>query len=252
MFVQYLWLKEHLNDPNLVIIDTRPKVSYSYGHIPNSVSLVVDQIIQISPAGAHLAPDPQKASQLLGELGIDNEKTIVVAGELMDPSVFRVAWTLQYLGQKNTKILDAGLGTWQKLGLEITRAQKKPIPVTFVPQIQENIRIQAEELQGLIGKSTILDARSPQEFFGGHIPSSILFPFTDGTGQDGLLLNSQQALSDLFLQKEIPKDKEVICYCMHGHRASSLYYQAKIAGFEKVRLYDGSFMDWYSKRLPLE
>ncbi|NDF35099.1 MAG: sulfurtransferase, partial [Nitrosopumilaceae archaeon] len=58
MFVQYLWLKEHLNDPNLVIIDTRPKVSYSYGHIPNSVSLVVDQIIQISPAGAHLAPDP--------------------------------------------------------------------------------------------------------------------------------------------------------------------------------------------------
>ncbi|NDB45742.1 MAG: sulfurtransferase [Nitrososphaeria archaeon] len=252
MFVQYLWLKEHLNDPNLVIIDTRPKVSYSYGHIPNSVSLVVDQIIQISPAGAHLAPDPQKASQLLGELGIDNEKTIVVAGELMDPSVFRVAWTLQYLGQKNTKILDAGLGTWQQLGLEITRAQKKPTPVTFVPQIQENIRIQAEELQGLIGKSTILDARSPQEFFGGHIPSSVLFPFTDGTGQDGLLLNSQQALSDLFLQKEIPKDKEVICYCMHGHRASSLYYQAKIAGFEKVRLYDGSFMDWYSKRLPLE
>ncbi|NDB91876.1 MAG: sulfurtransferase, partial [Nitrososphaeria archaeon] len=170
MFVQYLWLKEHLNDPNLVIIDTRPKVSYSYGHIPNSVSLVVDQIIQISPAGAHLAPDPQKASQLLGELGIDNEKTIVVAGELMDPSVFRVAWTLQYLGQKNTKILDAGLGTWQQLGLEITRAQKKPTPVIFVPQIQENIRIQAEELQGLIGKSTILDARSPQEFFGGHIP----------------------------------------------------------------------------------
>lgn len=252
MFVQYLWLKEHLNDPDLILVDTRPKISYSYGHIPNSVSLVVDQIIQISPTGAHLAPDQQKASQLLGELGIDNEKTVIVAGELMDPSVFRVAWTLQYLGQKNTKILDVGIGTWQQLGLEITRAQKMPTPVTFVPQIQENIRVQAEELQGLIGKATILDARSPQEFFGGHIPSSILFPFTDGIGQDGLLLNSQQSLSDLFLQKEIPKDKEVICYCMHGHRASSLYYQAKIAGFEKVRLYDGSFMDWYSKRLPLE
>jgi thiosulfate/3-mercaptopyruvate sulfurtransferase len=39
---------------------------------------------------------------------------------------------------------------------------------------------------------------------------------------------------------------------MHGHRASSLFYQAKLAGFDKVRLYDGSFIDWYFKKLPLE
>lgn len=252
MFITHSWLKENLNDPNLVIIDTRPKIAYSYGHIPNSVSLVVDQLIQIGPAGAHLAPDPQKASQLLGDLGIDNSKNVIVTGELMDPSVFRVTWTLQYLGQKNTKILDASIGTWQAMGLEMTRAQKKPIPVQFLPQIQENMRIQADELQGLIGKATILDARSPQEFFGGHIPSSVLFPFTDGIGQDGNLLDSQESLSNLFSQRNITPDKELVCYCMHGHRASSLYYQAKIAGFEKVRLYDGSFIDWYSKRLPLE
>jgi thiosulfate/3-mercaptopyruvate sulfurtransferase len=252
MFVQYTWLKENLNDPNLVIIDTRPKIAYSYGHIPNSVSLVVDQLIQISPAGAHLAPDPRKVSQLLGDLGIDNTKTVIVTGELMDPSVFRVAWTMQYLGHNDTKILDASIGTWQSLGLEITRAQKKPTPVQFIPQIQQNIRIEAKELRELIGKATILDARSPQEFFGGHIPGSILFPFTDGLGQDGMLLDSQQSLSNLFSHKEISKDKQIVCYCMHGHRASSLYYQAKVAGFENVRLYDGSFIDWYSKKLPLE
>lgn len=252
MFVSYTWLKENLNDPNLVIIDTRPKIAYSYGHIPNSISLVVDQLIQISPAGAHLAPDPQKTSELLGQLGIDNTKTVVVTGELMDPSVFRVAWTLQYLGQKNTKILDASIGTWQSLGLEMTRVQKKPTPVQFTPQIQDNTRIQSEELQSLIGKAVILDARSPQEFFGGHIPGSILFPFTDGLGQDGMLLSSAESLTNMFSQREIPKDRQIICYCMHGHRASSLYYQAKMAGFENIRLYDGSFIDWYYKRLPLE
>ncbi|MEM2160893.1 MAG: rhodanese-like domain-containing protein [Candidatus Nitrosotenuis sp.] len=252
MLISHTWLKEKINDQNIVIVDTRPKIAYSYGHIPNAVSLVVDQLIQISPAGAHLAPDPQKASQLLGELGIDNSKIIVVSGELMDPSVFRVAWTLQYLGQQNTKILDVGIGTWQSLGLEMTRAQKKPTPVQFVPQIQESIRIQAEELRGLLGKAVILDARTPQEYFGGHIPGSVLFPFTDGIGQDGLLLDSKSSLEELFLQKQIPKDKEIICYCMHGHRASSLFYQAKIAGFDKVRLYDGSFIDWYSRRLALE
>jgi thiosulfate/3-mercaptopyruvate sulfurtransferase len=252
MFVSSKWLAENLNDPNLIIIDTRPKIAYSYGHIPNSISLVVDQLIQISPTGAHLAPDPQNTSDLLGNLGIDNDKTVLVTGDLMDPSVFRIAWTMQYLGQKNTKILDASIGTWQSMGLEITRTQKQHSPVQFVPQIQDSIRIQAEELHDMIGKATILDARTPQEFFGGHIPSSILFPFTDGIGQDGLLLDSKESLENLFSQREIPKDKPVICYCMHGHRASSLFYQAKLAGFDKVRLYDGSFIDWYFKKLPLE
>lgn len=252
MFVSHVWLKENLESSDLIVIDTRPKIAYSYGHIPNSISLAVDQLIQVSPAGAHLAPDPNVASKLLGDLGIDNTKTVVVSGELMDPSVFRVAWTLQYLGQQNTKILDIGIGTWQSLGLDITRAQKKLTPTQFAPKIQSDIRIDAQELQELIGKATILDARSPQEYFGGHIPSSILFPFTDGLGQDGKLLDSQESLVNLFLQKDISKDKQIICYCMHGHRAASLFYQAKVAGFEKIRLYDGSFIDWYSKRLALE
>lgn len=251
MLVSYTWLKENLNDPNLVIIDTRPKIAYSYGHIPNSISLVVDQIIKISPDGAHLAPD-ENISVLLGELGIDHTKTVVVTGELMDPSVFRVAWTLEYLGQQNTKVLDISIGTWQGLGLEMTRAAKKLTPVQFVPQIRNDIRIEAKELESLIGKATILDARTPQEYFGGHIPRAVLFPFTDGIGQTGSLLDTKESLENLFSQKQVTPDKEVICYCMHGHRASSLFYQAKIAGFERVRLYDGSFIDWYSKRLALE
>lgn len=251
MFVTHAWLKENIDDPNVVIIDTRPKIAYSYGHIPNSISLVVDQLIKISPAGAHLAPD-EGISELLGNVGIDNTKAVIVTGELMDPSVFRVAWTLEYLGQQNTKILDVGIGTWQSLGNMMTKAQKKLTPVKFVPKIRSDIRITAEELEPLIGKATILDARTPQEYFGGHIPSSILFPFTDGIGQSGSLLDTKESLAGLFSQRQIPKDKELVCYCMHGHRASSLYYQAKIAGFEKVKLYDGSFIDWYSRRLALE
>ncbi len=252
MLVTVDWLKEHLNDPNVVILDTRPKVSYMYGHIPNSVSLVVDQLIQISPHGAHLAPDEKKAAQLLGETGIDHTKTVVVCGEAMDPSVMRVAWTLEYLGCQNTRMLDVGINAWQSLGNQITRIPKKPQPAQFVPKIQTKIRIESDELSSLIGKAVILDARTPQEYFGGHIPSSVLLPFTDGLGQNGLLLDTKESLSALFSQKQIPTDKEIICYCMHGHRASSLFYQLKIAGYDRVRLYDGSFIDWYSKRLALE
>ncbi|MGQ0772574.1 MAG: sulfurtransferase [Nitrososphaerota archaeon] len=252
MLVSAAWLKEHLDDQNLVVLDTRPRVAYMYGHIPNSVSLSVEQLIQVNEHGAHLAPDAQSAAQLLGGLGIDQTKTVVVAGEMMDPSVARVAWTLQYLGHKSTMILDVGISTWQSLGNNISRAQKKLPPTQFVPQIQTNLRIDAAELKGLIGKATILDARTPQEYFAGHIPSSILIPFTDGLGQSGFLFDSKESLSSLFAEKQISSEKEIVCYCMHGHRASALFYQLKLAGFERVRLYDGSFIDWHSKRLALE
>lgn len=252
MLVSYQWLNEHLGNADVVIVDTRPKVAYMYGHIPNSVSLAVDQLISVSEHGAHLAPDPQSAAQLLGDVGIDHTKTVVVTGESMDPSIARVAWTLEYLGHENTKILDVGISTWQSLGLAITRSQKKLPQTQFVPKIKSEIRIEADELNGLLGKTTILDARTPQEYFDSHIPHSTLCPFTDGVGQDGFLFEKKESLQNLFEQKQIPKDGEIICYCMHGHRASSLFLQLKIAGFERVRLYDGSFIDWHSRRLALE
>jgi thiosulfate/3-mercaptopyruvate sulfurtransferase len=252
MLVSSEWLKEHLDDPNLVILDTRPKVAYMYGHIPNSVSLEVDQLIQISEHGAHLAPDEKTTSTVLGNIGIDHTKTVVVAGDVMDPSAMRVAWTLEYLGHPHVRLLDIGISTWQSLGNQITRTQKKSPPTEFIPKIQAHFRIQAEELVGLIGKATIIDARTPQEYLGGHIPGSLLIPFTDGIGQRGSVFETKESLAALFAQKQIPADKQIICYCMHGHRASSLFYQLKVAGFEDVRLYDGSFIDWYSKRLALE
>jgi thiosulfate/3-mercaptopyruvate sulfurtransferase len=252
MLVSSDWLKEHLDDPNLVLLDTRPKIAYTYGHIPNSVSLVVDQLIQISPHGAHLVPDEKTASQMLGGISIDHAKTIVVCGEAMDPSAMRIAWTLEYLGCQNVMILDIGISTWQSLGNQITRAQRKPQPTQFVPKIRSEIRIESDELSSVIGKAVVLDARTPQEYFGGHIPGSTLMPFTDGLGQNGFLIDTKESLSALFSQKQIPTDKEIVCYCTHGHRASSLFYQLKTAGYDRVRLYDGSFIDWYSKRLALE
>lgn len=251
MLVSHLWLKEHIDDPDLVILDTRPKVAYMYGHIQNSISLTVEQVIKLSQHGAHLVPDAESCSELFGSVGIDETKTVIVAGESMDPSVARVAWTLMYLGHDNTKILDVGIGTWQNLGLAMTRAPKKLPTAKFTPKPNSKIRIESEDLKDSLEKVTIIDARSPQEYFGGHLPGSILSPFTDGLGKNGFVFDDRESLENLYGGK-IPKDKEIVCYCMHGHRASSIFYQLKIAGYENVKLYDGSFIDWYSKRLPLE
>lgn len=196
MFVSHQWLADNINDP--VIIDTRPKIAYSYGHIPNSISLVVDQLIQISSTGAHLAPDPQKTSELLGNLGIDNDKTVIVTGELMDPSVFRIAWTLQYLGQKNTKILDASIGTWQSLGLEITKTSKKNSPTQFIPQIQTNIRIESADCRDYLARQQYWTQGLHKSSLGATFRDLSCFRSLTGLARTECCLNLENLLETYF------------------------------------------------------
>ncbi|MGI0075368.1 MAG: sulfurtransferase, partial [Nitrosotalea sp.] len=192
-----------------------------------------------------------QAATLFGSLGIDESKTVIIYGEYLDPSAARIAWTFLYFGHEKTKILDVGMATWQKKGLPVTREITKPAVATFVPKINSLIRIEAEELYKKLDSSIIIDTRSFQEFMAGKIPNAILFPFTDGVGEGGLLFKEKDELLSIFNEQQIPKDKELVCYCALGHRAANVFAQLRLAGYENVRLYDGSFADWVGRRLPL-
>jgi len=246
------WLKEHLSDPNLVILDTRPKTMFLYGHLTQSQSLSIEQVIRFDQYGSNLVIEQEKIIELLNNLGIDENKTVVLIGDSMDPSTARIAWTLIYFGHEQTFLLDANASDLQKHGFELTRQTPSHETTKFSPKINSKIRIESDFLKDNLNNFQILDARSSQEFMGGHLPNSKLIPFTEGIGYDGKLFRDKDYLETLFSQNQISKDKEIICYCMHGHRASSLFLQLKIAGFDKVKLYDGSFVEWYGKRLPLE
>ena len=54
-----------------------------------------------------------------------------------------------------------------------------------------------------------------------------------------------------FEKNSITPDKEVVCYCHSGMRASYKYMQLKIAGYDNVKLYDGSIIDWAMRRNPI-
>ncbi|GDY15157.1 sulfurtransferase [Nitrosopumilaceae archaeon] len=252
MLVSIDWLRDNLSDPNIVILDTRPKTMFLYGHISKSQSLTIDQVIQFDQYGANLVVDEKKIIDLFSSLGIDNSKTVVLVGDSMDPSAARIAWTFLYFGHEKTCLLDANIMDLQRNGFELTKKSFIPELTTFTPKINSKIRIESDYLKENLDNFVILDARTPQEFMGGHLPNSKLIPFTDGIAYDGKLFQNKNFLQNLFSQNQISKDSEIVCYCMHGHRASSLFLQLMIAGYQNVKLYDGSFVDWYGRRLPLE
>ena len=92
--------------------------------------------------------------------------------------------------------------------------------------------------------------RAYAKYTAGHLPGAVLIPHTRGLGDTGVHFMDSENLKKTF--SDVPRDKEIFCYCMHGTRASSLFYQLRLAGFEKVHLYDGSFVQWKGLGLPLE
>jgi thiosulfate/3-mercaptopyruvate sulfurtransferase len=54
MIVSHTWLAEHINDPNIVILDSRGNVAYSYANIPNSQPLGIEKVVKTNQHGANI------------------------------------------------------------------------------------------------------------------------------------------------------------------------------------------------------
>lgn len=252
MLVSAEWLKNNFSDQNLVILDTRPKTMFLYGHLTNSQNLTVDQLIKFDQYGSNLVEDEKKVSEIFSSLGIDETKKVIILGDQMDPSSARIAWTLLYYGHEKTHLLDVSISELKEKGFEFTRKITSPQPSLFKSKINSAIRITADDLKENLSNFEILDARTPQEFMMGHLPRSKLIPFSEGIGFNGSLFKNEETLQNIFSNINISKNSEIICYCMHGHRASSLFFQLIKAGYKKIRLYDGSFVEWHGRGFPLE
>ena len=263
IIVDSKWLASHLDDDDLCIIDARGSYIHGFGHITNSQPLDVEQVISISENGSNLVIEKHVAEKLFSSLGIDGSKTVVVYGEYPDPSAARVVWTLNYYGHENALLLDIGYFQWQKESLPVSKFEKpfsKKINLgyvdtntKFIAKINSGIRANAHIIKEKQNDSDaiIVDARTPQEHFQARIPGSLLNNWEEGLGDSGKMIKDKDSLKDHFVSKGITPEKEIICYCHAGIRASHAYIQFKHAGFNNVKLYDGSIIDWAQRRNPL-
>lgn len=249
-----MWLKSHLDDHDLVVIDGRGVVAYSSGHIKNALPLGLDDVISISENGANLAIEGEAAENLFGKLGIDESKKVVVYGEYLDPCAARIAWTLLYNGHNNTSLLDTAFSFIRRRGtLPIARDLAKPVVTNFISKPNNSLRADERIVKERLNDNgtVIIDSRTPLEHIQARIPGSLLHNWENGIGEDGKMIKSSQDLLNEFTASGLTKNKEIICYCRSGTRASHKYLQFKHADFKNVRCYDGSIIDWAQRKNPI-
>lgn len=259
--VDPLWLQQHLQDQNLLIIDARPADDYEIEHITGAINLSHELTYQQKQNSGNIV-EPDVMQGILQQRGIDNSKTIVVYdnGGIFDAS--RVFWALEVYGLTRVKVLTPGYQYWSSRKYPVTAEQPKLTPSKYVPSIDHR-KIASKFTTQLATASpgkVIIDARSLESYNGkestaqrfGHIPTAISIPVTVNlTQMDGVpSLRSQQELQSVYAQ--LPKDKKVILYCEVGRVSSTNYLILRELGYD-VANYDASWREWGNDlNLPIE
>lgn len=260
MIIETCELKEKLDDPDLLIIDARSWKEYSNGHIPGSVNLDLFAFHWADTSEEGMRAFNRQMAQLLGSVGVSYDKSVVFYDEVSGMLAARGVWLLEYFSHGDVAMLDGGIRKWIDDGYEL---QNEPVaykPARFEPKINANVLATLSYVKDNLkrGDVKLVDARSPTEYSGeairaarsGHIPGAINVDWEENIAESGTF-RSEGELNKLY--DKIGKEDEVITYCQGGYRAAHDYLALKKLGFNKLRVYIGSWYEWGNMPdLPVE
>ena len=264
------YLKEHLDDPQVVIVDCRFALSdpnagyqqYRVSHIPGAHYLDLNKDLSAPVGrhgGRHPLPDTDELAQKLAAIGVTFQETRVVA---YDDSrlgfAARLWWLLRYMGHDQVALLNGGWAAWQAAGYPVTDVlPPTPQSGTFVPQLRSDWWVDIDTLKQRkdVAGVVVVDSRESDRYFGkrepidplaGHIPGAVNYPWQEVTDAQGYLhpIAQQQRWVD------ITKETEVIVYCGSGVTACVNLLSLEVAGIHSAKLYVGGWSDWCSYLTP--
>lgn len=259
-----------------------PKV-FEKGHIPGSVNAYAHDLHylnDIKKCGG-LPMCEKTAEKFISELGISNNSQVIAYDDGKGPNASGVWFFLYLYGVDNVKMLDGGFATWQAKGLPVeTGPAKKPAPGKFTVKVRKDILATKDEVlkASKDPNYVILDARRFEEYTGktlldaleapgkhiqvargGHIPGAKFFEWKKIAGNpngeaDKPLFKPVDKIKKDLEKAGITPDKTVISYCHVGlGRGSFVYAALKLAGYQKAKVYVGSWDEWGNdSSLPLE
>ena len=247
LIVDTAWLRDHLDDPDVQLIDTRAS-GFSMSRIPGAVHLRPEALATtIDGVPAQIKP-PLDAQPDLRAAGLRNDTIAVVYGESPEYDPSRVVWSLLYYRHGDVRYLDGGFAAWIDDGgmLDTDTPTVEATQYTVVG-VDESLRVTGDYVLSELGEPPydppaiqLVDARSEGEYQNGHIPSARSVNWTRNR-EDGFLLPKTD-LEQLY--DGLDPAETTIAYCLSGWRGSFAWLTLTALGYEDVRVYDGSWNEW--------
>lgn len=262
--VEVDWLHDHLDRSDLLIVDTRLSDEYGRGHIPGAISwdtYLKYHWADTSPEGM------EQFNRLLeftvGQHGITHEHMVVFYDEGgVGYRAIRGVWVLNYLGHDHAHLLNGGLAAWQAAGLPLSREHRRLRPARFIANVQPALVATYRDVLEAIGRSdtVILDARAPDEhrgenvraIRGGTVPGAVNVDYVHNVDEEGRF-KSPDDLRRLYESAGLRTEREILTYCHGSYRAAHAWLALRLAGYDRVRPYLGSWQEWGDRiDLPIE
>jgi thiosulfate/3-mercaptopyruvate sulfurtransferase len=273
--VSAAWLEEHLDDPDLVVLDStvvveadgsggflsvNGRASYESGHIPTAG--FADLLGALSDGDSTMdfaMPSPEQFAAAMEALGVSDDSRVVLYDSSGSVWAARVWWMLRWIGFDRAALLDGGLNAWTAGGRPLsTEPASRPagqLTVNLRPQL---IADRDEVLASIDDDSVVLiDSLPPAHYRGetamyerpGHIPGAVNIPVFSAFDETGRFRPLDEAAS--IFEGEI--DSRAITYCGGGIAASSNAFVMTRLGFTDVAVYAASLQEWTADPdLPLE
>jgi thiosulfate/3-mercaptopyruvate sulfurtransferase len=266
------WLAARLGDPDVVVVDGSYHLptakrdasgEYRAAHIPGAVFFDIEEIADHSSDLPHMLPSAEAFAEAAGSLGISDRSKIVVYDSLGLFSAARVWWTFRVFGAAHVFILDGGLPKWLAEARPVERGEVVREPHKFTARKNEQAVKAVEDVQQALrgGGPQVVDARSPERFRGegpeprpsvrpGHMPGSRNVPYA-GLVENGRLVSTDH-IGAAFAAGGVDLEKPIVTSCGSGVTAAILWLALDALGKEPAGLYDGSWVEWGSRKdLPI-
>ena len=273
VLVSTAWLAEHLDDPNLRIVESNEDVLlYDTGHLPGAVHIDWREDLQDPLVRDYISP--AAFAVLASRNGIAPDTTVLFYGDKSNWWACYALWAFRLFGHTKVKILDGGRDKWIKEGRPLTKTKPK-YPATNYPEpakrFDDEIRAFYEDaLAQSLEDLPLIDVRSPGEYKGdvthmpeypqegvlrgGHIPGAKSVPWKTAV-KDDATFKPVEELQKIYTEDcDLRTDDGIIAYCRIGERSSHTWFVLTyLLGYENVRNYDGSWTEWGNKvRAPIE
>jgi thiosulfate/3-mercaptopyruvate sulfurtransferase len=252
------WLEANLANPAIRIVDTRKCEGYAEAHIPGAAKITTRPFLReegdvISPASFSAA---------MADLGITPETTVIAYDDGNNLFAARLWFVLNHYGHHKVRVLDGGWDVWKAEGRPTQSEPVIPPRSGFTTAAQAGWIVDTPFVAQSLGHSDriIVDTRSSDEWgrieqtgetAPGRIPGAAHFFWSYAIDPHTHRFRSPDELRALFAASGITPDREAITYCQAGIRAAHTFFALKLAGFERVRNYEGSWLAWTKAGQPI-
>ncbi|MGL5313602.1 MAG: sulfurtransferase [Peptostreptococcaceae bacterium] len=261
------WLKENINNDNIVIIDCRfdlmdkeyGRKTYEKAHIKGAQRIDIETQLSTvveEHGGRHPLPSIEELEETFKNIGINNDSIVVSYDEGDLAGASRLWWILKYLGHEEIYVLDGGIELFEKLGGETTTHINEINKGNFTAKVNGSMRVDMYYVKERINneKVALIDSREFKRYIGefepvdkkaGHIPGAQNYFWMNILQKEDDILTLKNS-DDLKVQFEsLSNYEEVIVYCGSGITACPNSLALNEVGINH-KVYAGSFSDWIS------